>query len=81
MSELTKNLISSMINEDLKLLASKMFNPLRCGGACYDEDGNYYLIIGGIKRNVKEINLIIKKMNPAWSDEALEPYFCKERNI
>ena len=73
--------MSKFTKEELQKLASSMLNPLRCGGGDYDEDGNYYLILGGIKRNVKEVNLIIKKMNPTWSDEALEPYLLKERNI
>ena len=58
-------------------LAFIMFNPIRCGGSGY-EDGKYYLILGGKKRFAKEVNQIIRDMNPSWSDDALRPYLLDE---
>lgn len=64
--------------EKIKDIASHMFNPLRCGGMGYDESGKCYLILGGKRRNAKEVNDIIRQMNPKWSDEKLKPYFMDE---
>ena len=66
-----------MTLEERKDLASRMLNPLRCGGSGY-ENGKRYLILGGQKRFAKEVNHIIREMNPKWSDEELKPYFVDE---
>lgn len=73
-----KEAIAKMTPEEKKDLASRMFNPLRCGGAGYDADGKYYLVLGGVRRNTKEINQIIREMNPKWSEEQLKPYLLDE---
>lgn len=70
--------LKKLTQEQREEIASRMYNPIRCGGAGYDENGKYYLIIGGKRRNAKEINQIIREMNPKWSDEALAPYFLDE---
>lgn len=75
---LTPEDVKKMTKEEMENLASRMYNPIRCGGAGYDEDDKYYLIIGGQKRNAKEINLIIREMNPKWSDEDLKYHFLDE---
>jgi hypothetical protein len=75
---LTPEDIAKMSKEEKLDLASRMYSPLRCGGAGYDENGKYYLILGGVKRNAKEINDIIREMNPRWSDEDLKPFLKDE---
>lgn len=75
---LTPEQIKEMTPEEKKDLASRMYNPIRCGGAGYDESGKYYLIIGGKRRFAKEINQIKREMNPTWSEEALKPYLLDE---
>jgi hypothetical protein len=62
----------------LEELAANMLNPLRCGGAGYDKDGKYYLMLGGKQCNAKEANQIIRQMNPTWSEESLKPYLLNE---
>ncbi len=69
--------ILSMTQEEKEDLASRMYNPIRCGGAGY-EDGKYYLILGGKKCFSKEINQIIREMNPKWTDEDLKHHFVDE---
>jgi hypothetical protein len=73
-----QNVIANMSQEEREDLASRMYCPLRCGGAGYDENGKYYLILGGKQHNAKEVNQIIRDMNPKWSDESLKPYFLDE---
>jgi hypothetical protein len=73
-----QKLIANMTPEERKDLASRMYNPLRCGGAGYDENGRYYLILGGKKCFAKEINQVIREMNPRWSDEQLKDHFVPE---
>jgi hypothetical protein len=75
---LTAEDIKNMTQEEKEDLASRMYNPLRCGGAGYDENGKYYLILGGKRCNAKEINQIKREMNPKWSEEALKPYLLDE---
>lgn len=75
---LTKEDLAKMTQEEKEDLASRMLNPLRCGGAGYDESGKRYLVLGGKRCNAKEVNQIIREMNPKWSDEALKPYFLDE---
>jgi len=70
--------IAKMTPEERKDLASRMYNPLRCGGAGYDENGKYYLVLSGKRRNAKEVNQIIREMNPRWTDEQLQPHFLDE---
>jgi len=70
--------LKNLTLEEKQKLADAMFKPLRCGGAGYDENGKYYLIIGGVRRYTKEINQIIREMNPAWSEEALKPHLYDE---
>lgn len=75
---LTPEDIKKMTQEEKEDLASRMYSPLRCGGAGYDENGKYYLILGGQRRNTKEVNQIIREMNPKWSDEQLKDHFLDE---
>lgn len=77
MSKLTKEDVAKMTQEEREYLASRMFSPLRCGGAGY-QDGKYYLVLGGKRCFAKEINKIIRDMNSKWSDEALKPYLYDE---
>jgi hypothetical protein len=72
-----KEILSKMTHEEKMHLASRMYNPIRCGGAGW-EDGKYYLILGGKKCFAKEINDVIRKMNPKWSDEELRSNFHDE---
>jgi hypothetical protein len=71
----TKEMIANMTKEELKELASHMFNPIRCGGLTYDEKGRPMYIHGGIPRTPKEHNDFIRAANPKWSEENLKPYF------
>lgn len=75
---LTPEMLSKMTQEEKEDLASRMYNPIRCGGAGYDENGKYYLVIGGVRRNAKEINQIKREMNPKWTEEDLKPYLLDE---
>lgn len=69
--------LAKMTKEEQEYIASRMYNPLRCGGGGY-ENGKYYLILGGKKCFAKEINDIKRQMNPTWTDEDLAPYFVDE---
>lgn len=40
------------------LLASRMDIPLHCGGSGYNEAGEYYVLIGGIRRTKEEYRTI-----------------------
>ena len=75
---LTAEDVAKMTKEEREKIASHMYNPLRCGGGGYDENGKYYLILGGKRCNAKEINQIIRDMNPKWSEENLKPHFLDE---
>jgi hypothetical protein len=75
---LTPEDLAKLTQEEKEELASRMYNPIRCGGAGYDENGKYYLILGGKRRNAKEINQIKREMNPKWSEEDLKPYLLDE---
>lgn len=72
--DLLKKLIANMTQEEL---ASHMYNPIRCGGSGY-ENGKSYLILGGKKCFAKEVNQVIRDMNPKWSDESLKDHFMNE---
>lgn len=75
---LTREDLAVMMPEEKGEIISRMYSPLRCGGSGYDENGKYYLIIGGKRRNIKEINQIRREMNPKWSEEDLKPYLLDE---
>lgn len=75
---ITPEELAKLTDEEKKEIASRMFSPIRCGGSGYDENGKYYLVLGGVQRNAKEVNQIIRKMNPKWDDESLKPYLLDE---
>ncbi len=52
--------------EQRKALAASMWSPIRCGGADYDEEGNCYLIIGGVRRSPAEVQEIYRRLNPGF---------------
>jgi hypothetical protein len=70
--------IAKMTPEQKQDIASRMYSPIRCGGAGYDENGKYYLVLGGKRRNAKEVNQIIREMNPRWTDDQLKDHFLDE---